>query len=106
MHRLDHALRQLANAIFDVVDPFPFRPQTRVTVLQDRQSHYSPRVNAGRFFTPASFNASITFTIVPNDAFLSACNASVLRRVSDKFFTALSSSSTATIFPSSLISSF
>src|SRR5260370_23679377 len=106
MHRLDHALRQLANAVFDVVDPFPFRPQNRVTVLQDRQSHCSPRVNAGRFFTPASFNASITFTIVPKDAFLSASSASALRRVSGRFLTAFSSSSTAIVFPSSWISSF
>src|SRR5438874_132868 len=56
---------------FDL-DRFTIRPQNRIAVLQDRQSHYSPRVNAGKFFTPASFNASMTLTIVPNDAFLSA----------------------------------
>src|SRR5260370_23979128 len=106
MHRLDHVLCQLANPFVDFLDPLSFRPQDRVAVLQDRQSHGSPRVNAGKFFTPASFNASITFTIVPNDAFLSACNASVPLRMSDKFLTALSRSSTAIVRPSSLISSF
>ena len=41
------------------------------------QDHFSSRVNAGKFLTPASFNASMTLIIVPKEAFLSACSASV-----------------------------
>ncbi len=62
----------------------PLRPQNRVAVFYDRQSHFSPCVKAGRFFTPASFNASITLMIVPNEAFLSACKASADLRVGGK----------------------
>src|SRR5205814_5748341 len=106
MHGFDHVLGEFANPVVNFLDPVPLRPEHRVAILHDRQLHRSPRVNAGRFFTPASFNASITLTMVPKDAFLSACSASDVRRVSGKFFTALSKSSTAIVFPSSLISSF
>src|ERR1043166_337270 len=105
MHRLDHVLRQLTCPIVDRLNPLTFRPQDRVAVLHNLQLHFSPRVKAGRFFTPASFNASITFTLIPKDAFLSACNASEVRLVSDKFRTAFSKSSISTVCPSSLISS-
>src|SRR2546428_539694 len=82
-------------ARLDFLDPFTFGPQDRVAILQDRQDHSpSSRVNAGKFFTPANFNASITLMIVPNDAFLSACSASVDLRCSGKPRTAASSSST------------
>src|SRR5438309_1619848 len=81
--------------LIDFLNRFTFGPQDRVTILQDRQDHGpSGRVNAGKFFTPASFNASITLMIVPNDAFLSACSASVDLRCSGKLRTAASSSST------------
>src|SRR5262249_27888149 len=95
VHRLDHIGCQLANSLIDSLDPFTFGAQNRGAVLQDRQDHCpSSRVNAGKFLTPASFNASITLMIVPNDAFLSACNASVDLRSSGKSRTAASSSST------------
>src|SRR5438132_3747967 len=106
VHRLDHVSNQRPNVIVDVLDPFAFRPQDRIAVLQDRQYHFSSRVKAGKFLTPASFNASITSMIVPKEAFLSACNASVDLRASGRLRTAPSSSSTATARPSSLISSF
>src|SRR6266704_7143774 len=106
MHRLKHVRRQLPNAIVDFLDPFALCPKDRVAVMQDRQDHFSSRVNAGKFLTPASFNASITLMIVPKEAFLSACSASVDLRVSGRFRTAPSSSSTPTVRPSSLISSF
>src|SRR5262249_6635362 len=106
-HRLDHVRCQFPNSMVDFFDPFTFYAQDRVAVLQDRQDHsFSSRVNAGKFLTPASFNASITLIIVPNDAFLSACNASVDLRSSGKPRTAASSSSTFMARPSSLISSF
>src|SRR5690242_3204445 len=105
MHCLDHILGKFANAIVNFVDSVALRPQDRVPILNDFQLHW-PWVKAGRFFTPANFNASMTFTMTPKEAFLSACNASVLRRVSAKLRTALSKSSTAIVFPSSLISSF
>ena len=41
LHRLQHVSGQLANAIVDLVDPFAFRAQHRVAVLQDRQFHFS-----------------------------------------------------------------
>src|SRR5882672_7402711 len=106
MHRLDHVSGQLANVSVDLLDPFAFHPQDRVAVLRDRQDHFSSRVKAGRFLTPASFNASITLMIVPKEAFLSACSARVDLRVSGKPRTAPSRSSTFTALPSSLISSF
>src|SRR5262245_45517531 len=107
MHRLDHAHRQVLDSLIDFLDPFTFGPQDWVAILQDRQDHGpSSRVNAGKFFTPASFSASITLMIVPNDAFLSACNASVDLRSSGNPRTAASSSSTFTTRPSSLTSSF
>src|SRR5438093_12105171 len=106
VHRLDHVRRQLPNAIVDFLDPFAFCPKDWVTVLQNRQDHFSSRVKAGKFLTPASFNASITLMIVPKEAFLSACSASVDLRGSGKSRTAPSSSSTVTARPSSLISSF
>src|SRR4029077_2248670 len=95
MHRLDHVRRQFTNSLIDLLDPFTFGAQDRVAILQDRQDHCpSSRVNAGKFFTPASFNASITLMIVPKDAFLSACSASVDLRCSGKPRTAASSSFT------------
>src|SRR5262249_27085323 len=107
VHRLDHVRGQLTDSIIDLVDPFTFCPQHRVAILQDRQTHSpSTRVNAGKFRTPASFNASMTFMIVPKEAFLSACSASVDLRCSGKSRTAASSSSTFMARPSSLISSF
>src|SRR5215471_19151386 len=107
MHRLDHVRRQLANSRIDFLDPFTFGTQDRVAILQDRKDHGpSSRVNAGKFFTPASFNASITLMIVPKDAFLSACSASVDLRCSGKPRTAASSWSTFMARPSSLTSSF
>src|SRR6058998_3562115 len=105
MHGLDHVSGQLANVIVDLLDPSASRPQDRVAVLQDRQYHFSSRVKAGKFLTPASFNASITLMIVPKEAFLSACSASVDLRGSGKSRTAPSSSSTLVARPSSLISS-
>src|SRR6266536_2495369 len=101
VHGLDHVLRELANAIVDLIDLFTFGAQNRIAVLQDRQSHFSSRINDGRFFTPASFKASITLTIAPHDAFLSACRASVDLRSAGKSRTAVSSSSTPTACPSS-----
>src|SRR6266480_6358236 len=106
MHRLDHVCRQLANPIVYVLDRFAFGPQDRVAVLQDWQDHFSSLVNAGKFLTPASFNASITLMIVPKEAFLSACSARVDLRASGRARTAPSSSSTPIARPSSLISSF
>src|SRR5436309_11986117 len=105
VHRLHHVRRQLPNAIVDFLDPFAFCPKDWVTVLQNRQDHFSSRVKAGKFLTPASFNASITLMIVPKEAFLSACSASVDLRGSGKSRTAPSNSSTVTARPSSLISS-
>lgn len=61
---------------------------------------------SGQVFTPASFNASITLMIVPNEAFLSACMARADFLVGGKFLTDVSSSSAVTIWPSSRISSF
>src|SRR4030095_6887506 len=106
MHRLDHVCRQFANPVVYVLDRFAFGPQDRVAVLQDRQNHFSSRVKAGKVLTRASFNASMTLIIVPKEAFLSACSASVDLRVSGRLRTAPSSSSAPTIRPSSLISSF
>src|SRR6266480_7141631 len=106
MHRLKHVRRQLPNAIVDFLDPFALCPKDRVAILQDRQDHFSSRVNAGKFLTPASFSASITLMIAPNEAFLSACSASVDFRPSGKSRTALSSVSTLVARPSSLMSSF
>src|SRR4030095_1899687 len=107
VHRLDHVRRQLADSLIDFPDPFTFGPEDRVAILQNLQDHCpSSRVNAGKFRTPASFNASITLMIVPNDAFLSACSASVDLRSSGKSRTAASSSSTFIARPSSLTSSF
>src|SRR6058998_3862441 len=88
MHGLDHVSGQLANVIVDLLDPSASRPQDRVAVLQDRQYHFSSRVKAGKFLTPASFNASITLMIVPKEDFLSACSASVDLRASGKSRTA------------------
>src|SRR5438093_9078688 len=105
-HCLDHVNGQLANVIIDLLDLFAFRPQNRIAVLQDRKDHSPSRVNAGKFLTPASFNASITLMIVPKEAFLSACSASVDLRVSGRPRTAPSSSSAPIARPSSLISSF
>src|SRR5438046_4098427 len=106
MHCLDHVCDQFADTIVNFFDPRSFRSQDRVAVLQDRQDHFSSRVKAGKFFTPASFNASITVMLVPKEAFLSACSASVDLRGSGKSRTAPSSSSTPIPRPSSLISSF
>src|SRR5437762_3720177 len=106
MHCLDHVCDQFMDTIVNFFDPRSFRSQDRVAVLQDRQDHFSSRVKAGKFFTPASFNASITLMIVPKEAFLSACSARVDLRVSGKPRTAPSRSSTFTALPSSLISSF
>src|SRR5438034_7265637 len=105
VHRLDHVFGQLTNAIIDFFDPFAFCPQDRVAVLQDRQFHFSSRVKAGKFLTPASFNASITLMIAPKEAFLSAWSASVDLRASGKPCTAASNSSTPMARPSNLISS-
>src|SRR5882724_11204586 len=103
VHGFDHVHCQLPDSLIDFFDSFSFGPQDRVAILQDRQDHSpSPRVNAGKFFTPASFNASITLMIVPKDAFLSACNASVDLRCSGNPRTAASSSSTFMALPSSL----
>src|SRR5204863_5404851 len=106
LHRLEHVGYESANALVDLVDLFPLRAQNRVPVFYDGQFHFSPRVKAGRFFTPASFNASITLMIVPNEAFLSACKASADLRVGGKSFTEVCSSSALTTRPSSRISSF
>src|SRR5437763_1269730 len=105
MHCLDHVSSQVANVIVDLRDLFALRPQNRIAVLQDRQDHFSSRVKAGKFLTPASFNASITLMIVPKDAFLSAWSASVDLRASGKPCTAASNSSTPMARPSNLISS-
>jgi hypothetical protein len=92
MHGLDHVHRQLPDALINLLDPLTFGAQDRIAILQDRQNHGpSSRVNAGKFFTPASFKASITLMMVPNDAFLSACSASVDFRCSGKSRTATSS---------------
>src|SRR5438876_2454195 len=106
MHGLDHVRRQLPNLIINFLDSFTLCPQNRVTILQDRQDHFSSRVKAGKFLTPASFKASITLMIAPNEAFLSACSASVDFRPSGKSRTAPSSVSTLMARPSSLMSSF
>src|SRR5882724_10975942 len=105
VHRLDHVNNQRPNVIVDVLDPFAFRPQDRVAVLQNRQYHFSSRVKAGKFLTPASFNASITLMIAPKEAFLSAWSASVDLRASGKPCTAASNSSTPMARPSNLTSS-
>src|SRR5437773_5240423 len=105
MHSLEHVGDELASVIVDLLDPFTFRPQDRVAVLQDRQFHFSSRVKAGKFLTPASFNASITLMIAPKEAFLSAWSASVDLRASGKPCTAASNSSTPMARPSNLISS-
>src|SRR5918996_103648 len=107
MHCIDHVRCQFADSLIDFLDPFTFGAQDRVAILQDRQDH-SPcsRVNAGKFFTPDSFNASITLMIVPNDAFLSACSASVDFRSSGKPRTAASNSSRFMARPSSFTPSF
>src|SRR5207249_11352038 len=105
MHRFQHVGHQRANPLVHLLDPFSLRAQNRVSVFYDRQFHFSPCVKAGRFFTPASFNASITLMIVPNEAFLSACKASADLRVGGKFRTDVSSSSALTTWPSSRISS-
>src|SRR5207302_1516345 len=81
-HCLDHVCGQFANPIVNVLDRFAFGPQDRVAVLQNLQDHFSSRVNAGKFLTPASFNASMTLIIVPKEAFLSASSASADLRVS------------------------
>src|SRR5881397_97123 len=106
MHRLDHVRRQFPDSIVDFVDPFALCPQNWVAVLQDWQNHFSSLVKAGKFLTPASFNASMTLIIVPKEAFLSAWSASVDLRVSGKLRTAPSSSSTPIACPSNLSSSF
>src|SRR5262249_9065132 len=106
MHRLDHVRSQLTNSIINFLNPLAFGPEDWVAVWQDWQNHFSSRVNAGRFLTPASFNASITLMIVPKEAFLSACSASVDLRASGKSRTAVSNSSTLIARPSSLTSSF
>src|SRR5439155_15461961 len=106
VHGLDHVRRQLPNSIIDFLDSFTLCPQNRVAILQDRQDHFSSRVKAGKFLTPASFNASMIFMMVPKEAFLSACSASVDLRASGRSRTAVSSSSTLMARPSSLISSF
>src|SRR5436190_23412481 len=107
VHCLDHVRGEFPDSIVNFLDPFAFGPQDRVAVLQDRKNHCpSSLVNAGKFFTPASFNASMTLMIVPKEAFLSACNTSVDLRCSGKSCTAASSSSTFIARPSSLTSSF
>src|ERR1043166_9633261 len=103
VHRLEHVRRSLPNPVVDFLDPIPFGPQGLVAVLQNWQDHFSSLVKAGKFLTPASFNASITLMIVPKEAFLSACNTSVDLRASGKSFIAPSSSSTPTARPSNLI---
>src|SRR5207248_5565004 len=105
MHCLDHVSGQVANVIVDLRDLLTLRPQNRIAVLQDRQFHFSSRVKAGKFLTPASFNASITLMIAPKEAFLSAWSASVDLRASGKPCTAASNSSTPMARPSNLISS-
>src|SRR5438874_1224239 len=102
VHRLDHVRRQLPNPTVDFLDPFALYPQDWVAVLQDWQNHFSSLVKAGKFRTPASFNASMTLMIVPNEAFLSACSTSVDLRASGKSRTAPSSSFTSIARPSSL----
>src|SRR5690349_12598952 len=104
MHRLNHVCGQLAQAMIDLFHAFSFRAQNRVAVLPDRQLHFSPRVKAGKFLTPASFNASITLMMVPKEDFLSAWSARDDLRVSGKSRTAFSSSSIPMARPSSLIS--
>src|SRR5437870_4621877 len=106
VHRLDHVRRELPNAIVDFLDPFALCPQDRVAVLQDWQNHFSSLVKAGKFLTPPTFNASMIFMIVPKEALLSACSASVDLRASGRSRTAVSSSSMLMARPSSLISSF
>src|SRR5438270_13360637 len=106
MHRLEHVGCELANALVDLCHAFAFGAENRISVFHDRQLHFSPRVKAGRFFTPASFNASITLMIMPNDAFLSACKATLDFFVAANSRTATSSSSTGNGRPSSCTSSF
>src|SRR6266542_2810102 len=84
VHRLDHVHCEPPNAIVDLLDPFALCPQDWVAVLQDWQDHFSSRVKAGKFLTPPTFNASMIFMIVPKEAFLSACSASVDLRASGK----------------------
>src|SRR5438045_556762 len=106
MHCLDHVCGQLANVIVYLLDLLALPPQYRIAVFQDRPDHFPSFIKVGKFLTPASFNASITLMIVPKEAFLSACSASVDFRASGKPRTAPSSSSTPTARPSSLTSSF
>src|SRR5215467_569930 len=100
MHCLDHVRCQRPNPIVNFLDSFAFYPQDWVAVLQDWQNHFSSLVKAGKFLTPASCNASITLMMVPKEAFLSACSASVDLRASGKSRTAPSSSSTPIARPS------
>src|ERR1700746_3352224 len=95
VHRLDHVHRQLPDSIVDFLDRLPFGAQDWVAVLQDWQDHFSSFVKAGKFFTPATFSASITLMIVPNEAFLSACSTIVDLRASCKSRTAPPRSSTS-----------
>src|SRR5207248_7938619 len=100
-HRFQHIVSEFSDRVVDFRHPFPFRAQRRIAVPPNGQFHFYSRVNAGRFRTPASFSASITLTIVPNDAFLSACRASDAFFVGERFRTALSSSFTSIDWPSS-----
>src|SRR5438270_7108914 len=84
VHRLDHVRGQLPNPTVNFLDSIPFGPQDWVAVLQDWQNHFSSLVKAGKFRTPASFNASITLIMVPKEAFLSACSTSVDLRATRK----------------------
>ena len=52
MHRLEHVFGEGMDFVVDFVDPLPFRPQNRVAVFPNWQSHFPSRVNAGKFFTP------------------------------------------------------
>src|SRR4030095_10856289 len=106
VHRLDHIRGQFANPVVYALDRLASDPKDRIAVLQDWKDHFSSRVNAGKFLTPASFNASMTLIIVPKEAFLSAWSASVDFRASGRLRTAPSSSSAPIARPSNLISSF
>src|SRR4051812_29328920 len=105
LHSLEHVRRERPNVLVYLQDLFPFCSEDRVAVFPNGQLHFPSRVNAGRFFTPASFNASITLMMVPNDAFLSACNAIAAFRFAGRFLTEPSSSSTPMTWPSSRTSS-
>src|SRR5947209_13353085 len=104
-HRFEHVGSKFMDRVVVFRHPFPFCAQRRIAVLPNGQFHFYSRVNAGRFRTHASFRASITLTIVPKDAFLSACKASDAFWVGERFLTARSSSSTPIGRPSSLMSS-